>query len=378
MTRTYKYRLFPRRAQKLALDSILEQGRLLYNAALEQRVETYKATGKGLSYPDQWAHFRDERRANPDTLGLLNATGIQQLLRRLDKGFGAFFRRVKAGETPGFPRFKGKNRFHSLEYRHGDGCKLRTDKTGRTVFYVQNVGEVKVKYHRLLPEGAQIKHVILKKSLRKWYVCLQCEIPDPEQELNFSPAVGIDVGRKSLLALSDGATVDNPRWLRTELSRLRVAQRRLSRKKKGSHRRRKAAFQVARIHEHIQNQRLDFWHKTTRQLAEDYSLIAVENLTLDFMIKNPHLALSAADAGLGMFRQLLSYKVEETGSRIVAVNPRNTTQACSGCGGIVPKNLSVRIHRCDCGLVLDRDVNAARNILNLVMARTEPSGANVS
>jgi putative transposase len=279
--------------------------------------------------------------------------------------------------APGFPHFKGKNRFHSLEYRHGDGCKLRID--NRPVFYVQNVGEMKVKYHRPLPEGAKIKHVVLKKSMRKWYVCLQCEIPEPERQLNFNPAVGIDVGLKSLLALSDGTTVDNPRWLRSTLQHLRVAQRRLSRRKKGSHRRRKAAFQIAKIHEHIQNQRLDFWHKTTRILAESYSLIAIEDLTLDFMLKNKRLSLSAADAGLGMFRQMLDYKAEEAGSRVVAVNPKNTTQACSQCGVIVPKGLSVRIHKCpECGLVEDRDINAARNILNLAMARTEPSGANVS
>ena len=178
MTRTFKYRLFPRRVERLTLDFILEQGRHLYNAALEQRIETYKTTEESLSYPDQWAHFRDVRNANPETMGKMNATSVQQLLRRLDKSFKAFFRRIKAGETPGFPRFKGKNRFHSLEYRHGDGCKLKTDKTGRAIFYVQNIGAIKIKLHRPLPDGAKIKHVVLKKSMRKWYVCLQCEIPE--------------------------------------------------------------------------------------------------------------------------------------------------------------------------------------------------------
>jgi len=196
MKRTYKYRLYPNRTQDKALDFLLWQGRNLYNAALEQRIKTYQETGKGISYEKQWAHFRDERNANPETLGKLNATSAQQMLRRLDKGFTAFFRRLKAGEKPGFPRFKGRDRFHSLEYRHGDGCKLRTDDKGRAMFYVQNVGEIKVKHHRLLPDLAQIKHVILKRSLDAWYVCLSLDMPDPESVIHDGPAVGVDVGLK--------------------------------------------------------------------------------------------------------------------------------------------------------------------------------------
>ncbi|MBI2504050.1 MAG: IS200/IS605 family element transposase accessory protein TnpB [Candidatus Latescibacteria bacterium] len=183
-----------------------------------------------------------------------------------------------------------------------------------------------------------------------------------------APQVGIDMGLSSLLAFSDGHTLENPRWLRGSLQGLRVAQRRLSRRTKGSHRRRKAAFLVARHHDRIQNQRRDFWHKVTRQIADAYGLVAIEDLPLKFMLGNSHLALSASDAGLGEFQQLLRYKVEETGGEVVVVNPRNTSQACSGCGALVPKNLKVRLHSCpDCGLVLNRDVNAARNILALAL-----------
>jgi putative transposase len=379
--RTYKYRLYPNRAQEKALDFLLGQGRKLYNAALEQRVKTYQETGKGISYPEQWAHFRDERNANPETLGKLNATSVQQMLRRLDKSFSAFFRRLKNGEKPGFPRFKGRIRFHSLEYRHGDGCKLRTDGKGRTLFYVQNAGEIKVKYHRLIPDLSEIKHVILKRSLDAWYVCLSLDMPDPEPVIHDGPAVGIDVGLKSLLALSDGTTVDNPRWMRGNLRKLRVAQRRLSRRKKGSNRRRKAARQVAKLHERIANQRSDFWHKTTKRMADTYSLIVIEGLTLNFLTQNRHLSLSTHDAGLGEFRQLLDYKAAEAGSQIVTVNPANTSQMCNGCGEIVSKGLKVRVHVCpSCGLTEDRDVNAARNILSVALskARTGPSGRNVS
>lgn len=380
MIRTYKYRLYPTNVQARTLDFLLWQSRNLYNAALEQRIATYKETGKGIRYPQQWAHFRDLRNANPDTFGHLNATSVQQLLRRLDKAFTAFFRRLKAGETPGFPRFKGRDRFNSLEYRYADGCKLRFDDRKRALFYVQNVGEVKVKYHRPLPDDATIKHVILKRSNRKWCVCLQLEVPDLPVHKHSGSTVGIDMGLHSLLALSDGATVDNPRWLRASLTKLRVAQRRMARRKKGGNCRRKATVQVARLHERIANQRHDFWHKTTRQLVDTYSLIALENLTLKFMTANHHLALSAHDAGLGKFQQLLAYKAESAGVQVVTVNPAYTSQACSGCGVIVEKNLSVRVHHCpDCGLTLDRDVNAAVNILRLAVkpARAGRSGLNV-
>jgi putative transposase len=379
--RTYQYHLYPTKAQVRSLDFLLWQGRNVYNAALEQRITVYEETGKGITYPQQWAHFRDLRRENPETLGQINATSMQQLLRRLDKAFGAFFRRLKAGEKAGFPRFKGRDRFNSLEYRYGDGCKLRFDDRDRALFYVQNAGEIKVKYHRSLPDDAAIKHVILKRRNRKWYVCLQLELPDPVVNEHPGPMVGIDMGLHSLLALSNDDTIENPRWLRTSLAKLRIAQRRLSRRQKGSRRRRKAAEQVARLHEHIANQRRNFWHQKTRELVNTYSFIGLEDLTLKFMIANPHLALSAHDAGLGEFQQLLAYKAESAGTQVVTVNPAYTSQMCSGCGRMVEKDLSVRVHRCPhCGLTLDRDVNAARNILELAVmtARTGPTGANVA
>jgi len=379
MIRTYKYRLYPTKAQARTLDFLLWQGRTLYNAALEQRITVYKETGKGVSYPQQWAHFRDLRNASPDTLGQLNATSVQQMLRRLDKAFVAFFRRLKAGETPGFPRFKGRDRFNSLEYRHGDGCKVRPGE--RVMLYVQNVGEVKVKYHRPLPDDATIKHVVIKRRAHRWYVCLMLDLPDPVVPEHPGPAVGIDMGLSHLLAFSDGTLVENPRWLRRSLAQLRVAQHRLSRRQKGSARRRKAAAQVARLHERVANQRRDFWHKLTRQLADTYSLIALEDLTLAFMTANHHLALSAHDAGLAEFRQLLQYKAESAGAEVVTVNPAYTSQVCAACGALVEKDLSVRVHRCPhCGYTADRDVNAARNILMLAVnsARTGPPGANVA
>jgi putative transposase len=365
MIRTYKYRLRPNRAQTTALDSLFSQARRLYHAALEQRITTYQESGEGIRYPAQWVHFRDQRNEYPEQYGLLNATSVQQTLRRLDKAFAAFFRRFKAGETPGFPRFKGDHRFKSVEYRYGDGCKLREQDNGQQRFYLQHVGEIKLTYHRPIPEGAVIKHVVVKRVNDKWYLCLMLKLPEKEQKpVPQGRPLGIDMGLCALLATSEGELIDNPRWLRGSLSRLRVAQRRVSRRKKGSQRWRKAVRQVARLHEQIANQRNDYWHKLTRTLAERHTLIAIEDLNLRFINTNRHLALSSHDAGLGMFTQLLAYKVEETGCRLVAVNPAYTSQRCSRCGEMVEKRLSVRVHHCPgCGLVLDRDVNAARNML---------------
>jgi putative transposase len=278
---------------------------------------------------------------------------------------------------------------------------LRFDDTGRALLYIQNVGAIKVKYHRPLPDkvdparssrkaGYGVKHMVIKRQGRKWYVCLMLEMPDPATLAAGRPAVGIDLGLYALLALSNGELVDNPRWLRASLEKLRRAQRKLARCQPGSQRRRKAAAQVARLHEQIANQRRDFWHKVTRELVTQFGLIALEDLNLDFMLRNPHLSLSAHDAGLGEFRQLLAYKAEEAGTRVVTVNPAYTSQMCSGCGELVQKSLSVRVHRCPhCSLELDRDVNAARNILSRALpdaqsnlpapptARTERSGLNV-
>jgi putative transposase len=361
MIRTYKYRLSPTKKQTYTLAALFDQMQTVYNDALHERRWAWQRSRRSVTYCDQWKRIRDERHRLPDEMGLLNATSMQQMLRRVDKAHREFYKGKR-----GAPRYKGRHRFKSVEYRYGDGCKL----AGNTL-YIQHVGNVKVKLHRPLPDGAEIKHVVIKRSIAKWYVCLMLELPDVAPPAHTGPAVGIDVGLHHLLTLSDGGTVENPRWLRSGLAKLRVAQRRLSRRKKFSSGWRKAAGQVAQLQEHVANQRLDFWHKTTTALARQYSLIAIEDLNLAFMTRNGSLSLSAHDAALGAFRQLLSYKVENTGSELVAVPAHNTSRACSGCGAIVEKSLNVRVHRCpNCGLVLDRDVNAARNILIRALGRS--------
>jgi len=195
-------------------------------------------------------------------------------------------------------------------------------------------------------------------------VLLQIELLDPQVEKSTHPPVGVDVGITHALALSDGTTLDSPKYLQASLKKLGVLQRSVSRKQKRSQNWSKAVKKVARLHEQIANQRLDWWHKTTRQLVDQYGAVVLEDLPLNFMLQNGHLSRSAHDVGLGMFRTLLDYKAIEAGVEIVRINPKHTSQVCSGCGRIVLKSLSVRVHQCaHCGLTVDRDVNAACNIL---------------
>jgi len=371
MIRTYKYRLRPTRKQRHILNDLLFQMQTVYNDALNERRVRWRRSRRAVTYFDQWERIRDERHALPDEMGLLNVTSIQQMLRRVEKSYKTFYKGQR-----GLPRFKGRNRFKSVEYRYGDGCKLDGDR-----LYIQHVGHIKIRLHRDIPDNAKIKHVVIKRSNGNWDVALMLELPAPKPAIHPGPAVGIDVGLKSLLALSDGTLIDNPRWLRKSLRDLRVAQRRLSRRKKSGSGWKNAKRQVAKLQNHIANQRRDFWHKLTITLAQTYSFIAIEDLNLAFMTRNGNLSLSAHDAALGMFRQMLTYKVEKTGTHLVAVNPSNTTRMCSRCGEIVPKSLNIRIHHCPhCGLTLDRDVNAARNILALgrrVETLTYPVGESV-
>lgn len=372
MIRTYKYRLRPTKKQVHLLSHLFAQMQTVYNDALNERREAWKRSRRSVSYVQQWNRMRDERHALPDEMGMLNATSIQQMLRRVDKAYQSLYK-----GRAGHPRFKNVKRFKSVEYRPGDGCKLSGDR-----LYIQHVGQVKVILHRTIPDEAKLKHVVIKRSLGKWYVCLMLELPDVEPVQSDRPDVGIDVGLYHLLVLSDGTIIDNPRWLRSNLAELRVAQRRLSRRKKGGSNWYKAARQVAMLHERVANSRRDFWHKTTRWIVNTYGNIAIEDLSLAFMTHNGNLSLSAHDAALGAFRSMLEYKAESAGTQVMAVKPARTSQLCSGCGSIVVKGLSVRVHHCpNCGLIEDRDVNAACNILALgrsAWALTCPVGESVA
>ncbi len=360
MILTFKYRIEPTKKQAYALGDVLFQMQTVYNDALNERRWYWSRSRKSITYYDQWNRIREERKANPEEMGMLNVTSVMRTLRRVDQVCQRFYK----GQA-GPPRFKGRNRFKSVTYVHGDGCKLKGTDPGPRRLYIQHVGDIKIRLHRPLPEDAKIKTVVIKRKNNKWDVCFQIELPDPWPVPHLGPAVGVDVGLLRLLTLSDETEIDNPRWLRQSLAKKRVLNRKLARQKRYGAGWRKTAHQIAKLDEHIANQRRDFWHKETRKLVTTYSTIVIEDLNLVFMTRNGNLSLSAHDAALGMFRQMIEYKAVEAGARVIAVNPSGTSQACSGCGVIVKKSLRVRVHHCaDCGLTLDRDVNAARNILS--------------
>lgn len=359
--RTYKYRLYPDEQQQAALDDILDVARWLYNRALDYRRKRWNESRHSVTYNEQAAMWRDWRNEQPEDnpLRLLNMSAGQQVLRRLDSAYREFLQGKR-----GKPRFKGWRFFNSVSYKPGDGAALRDGK-----LYVQNVGLLPVKWHRALPEGT-LKNVIILRKASGWYVLLQLEVETevPTTEPSEALPVGIDVGIRHALALSDGTVIDSPKYLKQSLKRVRVLQRRVARRRKGSKRREQAIQQLAKAQEHVANQRRDWWHKVTHWLVATYGLIVLEDLHLAFMPRNGNLARAAHDVALGLFDELLSYKANQAGVQLIKVNLSNTSQICSGCGWLVPKDLSVRVHQCHnpaCGFTVDRDVNAALNILGL-------------
>ena len=372
MRRAFKFRLWTDENQERELETMLETHRRLYNICLDYRklaYEIYKAT---ISYADCSRWFKHERGVNP-FFARLNFSSAQATMRRLDKAYVAFFRRVKAGEKPGFPRFKGRDRFNSIEFpAYGDGIKLNGER-----LRVQNVGTVRVKLHRSI-EG-KIKTVTLIREADKWYVVFSCDLGDVKVEPSTNPAVGIDVGLTSFLTTDTGEKEPNPRYLKTALPKLRRKQRSLSRKKRNGKNRRKARKQVARTHARVANLRRAHHHQTALKLVRRYGFIAVESLSIDELLKNDRLSQAISDVAWGNFVLTLRSKAESAGVEFVEVNARGTTQECSACGQVVPKDLFQRWHSCNCGCSLDRDENAARNILARgLLARTGPVGLNVA
>ena len=366
MRKAFKYRMYPSLSQREALDAMLETHRRLYNSALKERQELYESEKRSVSYREQSGKLKEARKYDR-YLARTNFSSTQATLRRLDRAYKAFFRRLKAGEAAGYPRFKGRDRFRLVEFpSYGDGCRLKENRSATPRLYLQHVGHIKVKLHR--PVEGKVKTVSLKKSCGKWYVIFVSDVGEaPEATVEKGPAVGIDLGLTSFFATSEGEMVEPPRYYRRSQKKLRRAQRSVSRKKKRSNRRCKARERIAKLHEKTANQRRDFHHKRARKLVDTYGLIAHESLNVKGIARS-HLAKTTHDAGWAQFLQILQYKAEEAGTRVVAVDPRNTTQACSRCGALpeVKKTLSERVHACaTCGYAADRDLNAARNILGL-------------
>ena len=370
MRKTFQYRLYPNRAQTEALTVQLSEACRLYNAALQERIEAYATHRKSINYYDQAAQLTEIRKAGD--LDLPNCHCAQDVLRRLDKAFKAFFQRMKRGQKPGFPRFKSRRRYDSITFpSHGDGNKLLP--SGH--LFVQGVGNIKAKLHR--PLHGKIKTVTVRRQNEHWYVCFSVEASAhtlPES----TEMVGIDLNLENFATLEEGnleeKRIENPRFYQQAQKKLRRAQRRVARRKKRSNRRRKAVNLLRKIHQHIFNQRLDHQHKLARMLVNQYGFIAVEDLNVKGLAGGM-LSKQVHDASWASFIAKLAYKAEEAGRQLVKIDPRGTSQRCP-CGAKVPKKLSDREHVCTaCGLITTRDHASAAEILRLgvsLQAQTKP------
>jgi putative transposase len=354
--KTFKYKLKPTPEQERELGGILLLCRRLYNTALEQRRMAYERCCFFLARLDQEAELKDIRAEMPE-YAAIHSHVLQDVLARLDKTYQAFFRRIREGQTPGYPRFQGRGRYHSFTYKEfGNGARLDNG-----FLILSKIGRLAVRWSRPI-EGTP-KTVTVSKEADGWYVCFACADVPVQPLPSTGQETGIDLGLETFATLADGARILHPGWYRKAERALKTAQRRVSRRKKGSNRRRKAVTLLAKAHLKVKRQRIDFHQKTALALVRANDVTYHEDLQTANMVKNHHLAKSIADAGWAQFLSILHAKAACAGRRVIAVPPAYTSQICSGCGIMVQKGLSVRWHSCpDCGTSLHRDHNAARNI----------------
>jgi putative transposase len=363
----YKFRLFPSKAQETALNETLAICRLIYNSMVHERTAFHE---QGLKPPTFYTQAPALARWKKDhaELKTVHSQVLQNVARRVELAFQAFFRRVKEGDTPGYPRLKGKGQYDSITYPQS-GFKIGDSTVTLSLLAKQE--QVKAKIHR--PVVGAVKTCTVRRYGRKWLACFSVE----QEDVPLPPcvgAIGLDVGLNSFLALSNGEFVDNPRFFRRDEKALAKAGRKQAKTKKRSRERRKANKVLSRIHERIRNRRHDFVHQTARRLVNRFGVIAVEKLNVKGMVKNHCLAKSIADASWSMFRTILAQKAESAGREVYAINPSYTSQDCHACGYRAKKKLSERWHLCPmCGASLDRDTNAAINILNLATAMGQHS-----
>jgi putative transposase len=384
--RAYKFRMRPTVRQHVALAACVDSHRELYNAALQERRDAWAHNKTRICYTDQAAQLSEIRRERPD-VAVWSYSSQQTTLRRLNKAFDGFFRRVKAGKTPGYPRFKGRSRFDSVEWpTDGDGCRWHPD-TSRV--YLQGIGQVKVSAHRTA--AGRVKTLQIRREGRHWVLILSSDDVSPSPLQGTGRPVGIDVGIASFATTSDGQHVENPRWGRTAANKLAAAQRRLQRARRGSKNRERRRETVAARHRKVANQRRNFHHKIARQFIECYELIVVEDLAIANMLRrakpvsdldNPGaflangaraksgLSRSISDAGWRQFISVLRAKAEDAGRTWIEVDPRHTSNGCERCGHAAAEN---RVTQAEficraCGHSAQADEQAARNILRAGLA----------
>ena len=372
--KTFKYRLYPSKAQDKNLWLILNIARSWYNMCIAERKFGYELEHRSVSKFDQLALVKHYKHTFPRAKQV-HSHVLQVVCGDVDQAYRAFFERVKAGQKAGYPRFKSKLRFHSFGFKQ-ENNGFRIDGRRLKVF---GVGRIPVRWHRQM-EGT-IKTLRIVQKAGCWYACFACDVPDQPELPKSGMAIGLDVGTTHLLTDDHGHKTDNPKYYIQAQKELRIAQRSLQRKPKGSQNRYKALLRVQRLHEHVKNQRGDYLHKLTHALVHQYDLIAVEDLQIINLVKNRKLSKHILDSGWGLFRQLLQSKAVDAGKEAVLVNPAYTSKTCSCCGSIKDDlELSDRWYDCAyCGLSLDRDHNAAINILQQALnGRDAPVSENVA
>jgi putative transposase len=367
MRKTYKYRLFPNNPQRKALENTLDLCRWVYNKTLEMRRTAWQERQESLSRYDT-IKMLPEWKAEKPSLTDVHSQVLQEVCTRVELAFKAFFRRVKAGETPGYPRFRSYGRYDSFTYPQSGFKWLASD--GKWVrLRLSKIGDVKIRLHR--STVGTIKTLTVQRDrLGNWYACFSCEVDSAELPPT-KHVVGVDLGLSTFATMSDGNTIKRQRWMKRDAKELKRISRKVSALAKGSPERRKAVRALNHVHVRIAHRRKDFVHQESRKVIDTYQVIALEKLGIKDMQSNGNKIVNRGigDVAWSQFVQACLYKAEEAGRTVVLVDPCNTTKECSGCGEIVPKTLSERVHKCDsCGLTMHRDLNASINILRRGLA----------
>jgi putative transposase len=365
--KTYHFRIYPTHKQVNRLEEWLGLCCEIYNAALDERKSAYRMAGVSLSYEHQCAELPQCKEVRPE-LSQVPSQVLQDVVKRVDLAFDAFFQRVEQGQKPGYPRFKSRFRYDSLTFKqHGNSFQLLpSSQKNRATLVLAKLGHVKLVLHRAI-KGTPKTAIVKRTPTGKWFVSISVELEEEltaQRVLPSQEAVGIDVGLRTFAYLSTGEEIANPRFFRSEEAALTRAQRQLASAPKGSKQRAKKRKVVARVHERIGNRRKNFLEQEVCKLIKRFGLLAVEALVVRNMMRNPKLAKSIADVSWSQFFARLQAKAEEAGRQVVRVNPAYTSQTCSTCGHRQPMPLSVRVYECPhCGLILDRDHNGSKNIL---------------
>jgi putative transposase len=359
MRKTYKYRLYPTKLQITKMNNIFELTRWVYNETLALRKNAWESDKKSISLYGTAKKLPDWKTNKPE-LNEVFSQVLQNAQIRVDLAFKAFWRRCKAGEAPGFPRFKGKGWYDSITYPQS-GFRLHQDGV-----YLSKIDRVKIVLHR--PIEGTIKTCTVKRTpTHKWYVYFSCDIEPKDPLPKTDKIVGFDLGLLTYIQCSDGSKIDKPRFFKQEQKSLSQAQKRFSKTKT-----RHNKLVVAKVHERIRNKREDFCHKASKKLVDKYDFIAHENLNVKGMLEQKKYSKSISDAAWSTLIQFLTYKAESAGRTVVAVDPRGTSQRCSQCGAVVPKTIEIRIHHCPhCGFKTGRDLNSALEILRLGLESVE-------